>query len=97
MLNFYGRNIVVSEGEEWKRFRKVSNPGFSEVGHIYCCLSNPLVRVDDVLLKRNNRMVWEETQNIVLDLFEHEWGSKKVVTPEDVLKVTVSVSEVIYC
>ncbi|KAJ7290741.1 hypothetical protein C8J57DRAFT_1611988 [Mycena rebaudengoi] len=27
---FFGRNIVASEGDEWKRYRKVSAPAFSE-------------------------------------------------------------------
>ncbi|KAI0064390.1 hypothetical protein BV25DRAFT_316258 [Artomyces pyxidatus] len=27
---FFGRNIVASEGEEWKRFRKIAAPAFSE-------------------------------------------------------------------
>lgn len=31
VLSFYGRNLVASEHEEWKRFRKVSAPSFSEV------------------------------------------------------------------
>jgi cytochrome P450 len=31
LLDMYGSNIVVSEGDEWKRFRKIANPGFSEV------------------------------------------------------------------
>ncbi|PSR70452.1 hypothetical protein PHLCEN_2v13703 [Hermanssonia centrifuga] len=29
-LSFFGRNIVASEGEEWKRYRKVTAPAFSE-------------------------------------------------------------------
>lgn len=30
-LNVFGPNIVSSEGEEWKRYRKISSPAFSEV------------------------------------------------------------------
>ncbi|PSR70451.1 hypothetical protein PHLCEN_2v13702 [Hermanssonia centrifuga] len=29
-LSFFGHNIVASEGEEWKRYRKVTAPAFSE-------------------------------------------------------------------
>ena len=29
-LLFYGNNIVVSEHDEWKRFRKICGPSFSE-------------------------------------------------------------------
>ena len=30
-LAFYGHNIVASEGEEWKKYRKISAPAFSDV------------------------------------------------------------------
>ncbi|KAF8070554.1 cytochrome P450 [Lyophyllum atratum] len=30
ILAFFGRNIVASEGEEWKKFRKISAPAFSD-------------------------------------------------------------------
>ncbi|THH17553.1 hypothetical protein EW146_g3277 [Bondarzewia mesenterica] len=30
ILQFFGRNIVASEGEEWKRYRKITAPAFSE-------------------------------------------------------------------
>ena len=30
-LSFFGHNIVVSEGEEWKKYRKISAPAFSDV------------------------------------------------------------------
>jgi cytochrome P450 len=30
-INLFGDNIVSSEGDEWKRFRKISAPAFSEV------------------------------------------------------------------
>ena len=30
ILMFYGSNVVVTEGEEWKRHRKISAPSFSE-------------------------------------------------------------------
>jgi len=29
-INVYGRNVVTTEGEEWKRHRRVSQPAFSE-------------------------------------------------------------------
>lgn len=32
LLKFFGSNIVASEFDEWKRYRKVSAPAFSEVG-----------------------------------------------------------------
>ena len=30
-LTFFGKNIVASEGEDWKRYRKVTAPAFSDV------------------------------------------------------------------
>ena len=30
-LSFYGPNIVVSEHEEWKKYKKIAAPAFSEV------------------------------------------------------------------
>jgi len=31
VLTIFGTNIVASEGEEWKRYRKIAAPAFSEV------------------------------------------------------------------
>lgn len=36
-LTLYGPNIVASEDEQWKRYRKVSAPSFSEVSSIFYC------------------------------------------------------------
>jgi hypothetical protein len=30
-LIFFGHNIIASEGEEWKKYRKISAPAFSDV------------------------------------------------------------------
>ena len=31
LLTIFGKNILASEGEEWKRYRKIAAPAFSEV------------------------------------------------------------------
>ena len=31
VLNAFGSNIISSEGEEWKKYRKITAPAFSEV------------------------------------------------------------------
>ena len=37
-LLVFGRNIVASEGEEWKRYRTITAPAFSEVRNsCRCC------------------------------------------------------------
>ena len=34
-LNFYGRNIISTEGEEWKKYRKICAPAFNDVSGSY--------------------------------------------------------------
>ncbi|KAJ7461725.1 cytochrome P450 [Mycena galericulata] len=34
-LNFYGDNLVGTEGADWRRHRKVANPAFNEVGNAF--------------------------------------------------------------
>ncbi|KAJ7778095.1 cytochrome P450 [Mycena metata] len=34
-LNFYGDNLVGTEGADWKRHRKVANPAFNETGNAF--------------------------------------------------------------
>lgn len=31
ILKFFGSNVVVTEGEEWRRHRRLTGPSFSEV------------------------------------------------------------------
>ena len=38
VLAVFGKNIVVSEGEEWKKYRKIAAPAFSEVRFERCLL-----------------------------------------------------------
>jgi cytochrome P450 len=35
VIALFGHNIVVSEGEEWKKYRKISAPAFSDVSLPY--------------------------------------------------------------
>ncbi|KAG1823550.1 cytochrome P450 [Suillus subaureus] len=58
VLTFFGDNIIASEGNEWKRYRKIVAPGFSE---------------------RNNRLVWDATTQIMLDLFDTMWAGQEEV------------------
>jgi cytochrome P450 len=39
-LTMFGANIVATEGEEWKKYRKIAAPAFSEV----CIVVNPSPR-----------------------------------------------------
>ena len=56
---------------------------------ISICALRPLAKADT---KRNNRLVWDETVKIMLDLFENVWGEKKEVVYDNVLDMTLPVS-----
>lgn len=71
ILQFFGNNIVASEGEEWKRYRKVSAPAFSE---------------------RNNKLVWDETVKIMLDMFDNLWHNAPQITVDHCVEITLPVS-----
>ncbi|OBZ67576.1 hypothetical protein A0H81_12405 [Grifola frondosa] len=68
VLSFFGSNIVITEGDEWKRQRKIAAPAFSE---------------------RNNKLVWDESVNIVLDLFDNVWGTQDSITVDHIVDLTV--------
>ncbi|KAH7923074.1 cytochrome P450 [Leucogyrophana mollusca] len=71
ILTFFGENIVVSEGEEWKRYRKIVAPAFSD---------------------RNNRLVWEETTRIMLDLFDSAWEGQDSITYDHGVDLTLPIA-----
>ncbi|KAF8161202.1 cytochrome P450 [Crassisporium funariophilum] len=59
VLAFFGPNIVASEGEEWKKYRKICAPAFSD---------------------RNNKLVWNESIQIVEGLFKNVWKDADVIS-----------------
>ncbi|KAF5353914.1 hypothetical protein D9756_007134 [Leucocoprinus leucothites] len=63
VLSFFGYNIVASEGEDWKRYRKISAPAFSE-------RNNKLVW-DETVALMNDLLddVWKNQQEITFALF----------------------------
>lgn len=61
VLAFFGRNIVVSEGDEWKKYRKISAPAFSEK-------NNKLVWDETVsIVEGLFADVWGDKKEIVVD------------------------------
>ncbi|KAI0326146.1 cytochrome P450 [Cubamyces sp. BRFM 1775] len=74
LLAAFGSNILVTEGDVWKRQRKIAAPAFSE---------------------RNNRLVWDETINIVEDMFQNVWGDKDVVEVGHILDMTVGITQLV--
>ncbi|KAJ3923191.1 cytochrome P450 [Lentinula edodes] len=71
VLSFFGDNIVASEGEDWKRYRKIAAPAFSD---------------------RNNKLIWDETVRIILDLFENVWGSQESIVIDHALTITLPIA-----
>ncbi|KAH7909584.1 cytochrome P450 [Hygrophoropsis aurantiaca] len=70
-LASFGNNIVVSEGVEWRRYRKIVAPAFSD---------------------RNNRLAWEETTQIMLDLFNSTWEGQDTITYDHGVDLTLPIS-----
>ncbi|KDR75779.1 hypothetical protein GALMADRAFT_248468 [Galerina marginata CBS 339.88] len=71
ILTFFGRNIVASEGEEWKKYRKISAPAFSD---------------------RNNKLVWDETVQIMVGLFDEVWRDKDEISVHHCVEVTLPIA-----
>jgi hypothetical protein len=77
---------VASEGEEWKKYRKIAAPAFSEVCPEHCSSPNP-----EYCLQKNNKLVWDETIRIMVDMFENVWGDKSEVVVDHCVDVTLPV------
>jgi len=77
---------VASEGEEWKRYRKIAAPAFSEVspelGPSFGSEHDP---------QRNNKLVWDETTRIMMDLFDNVWGDKAEIVVDHCVDITLPV------
>ncbi|KLO13107.1 cytochrome P450 [Schizopora paradoxa] len=67
----FGRNIVGTEGDEWKRHRNIAYPAFSEP---------------------NNKLVWNESVRITMDMIENVWKDAPEVTIEHAAEMTLSLT-----
>ena len=77
---------MASEGEEWKKYRKIAAPAFSEV--LSCVVSS----LDtEYHCQKNYRLVWDETVMIMADLFDNVWGNRSEVVVDHCLDVTLQV------
>jgi hypothetical protein len=87
-LTVFGPNIVASIGEEWKKYRKITAPAFSEVcaGHVTVRLPSP-----EYDRQRNNKLVWDETIRIMNDLFDNVWGDKSEIVVDHCGDITLPV------
>jgi len=70
-LTVFGPNIVASEGEGWKKYRKIAAPAFSE---------------------KNNKLVWDETTLIMMDLFDSVWGDKSEIVVDHCADITLPIT-----
>jgi hypothetical protein len=77
---------VASEGEEWKKYRKIAAPAFSEVCRERCSSPDP-----EYLRQKNTRLVWDETIRIMMDLFENVWGDRSEVVVDHCVDITLPV------
>jgi hypothetical protein len=86
-LTVFGPNIVASDGEEWKKYRKITAPAFSEV----CPELRPSPNLE-YDRQRNNKLVWDETIGIMNDLFDNVWGDRSEVVVDHCVDITLPVS-----
>ena len=77
---------MASEGEEWKKYRKISAPAFSEVCLEHRPSSNP-----EYPCQKNNKLVWDETIQVMMDMFENVWGDRSEVVVDHCVDVTLPV------
>ena len=77
---------MVSEGEEWKKYRKIAAPAFSEV-----CLEFSWLPKSEYDHQRNNKLVWDETTHIMMDLFDNVWGDRSEIVVDHFLDITLPV------
>ena len=77
---------MVSEGEEWKKYRKIAAPAFSEV-----CFELSWLPKSERDFQRNTKLVWDETTRIVMDLFDNVWGDRSEIVVDHFLDITLPV------
>jgi|SRR5712672_1418015 len=82
----FGDNIVASEGAEWKKYRKITAPAFSEV-----CFELCLWHKSEYACQKNHKLVWDETVRIMMDLFDQVWCDRSEIVVDHCLDITLPV------
>ena len=77
---------MASEGEEWKKYKKIAAPAFSEV-----CLGRRSSSNPEYPFKKNNKLVWDETIEIMKDMFDNVWGDRSEVVVDHCVDITLPV------
>jgi hypothetical protein len=86
ILTVFGVNILASEGKEWKKYRKIAAPAFSEVCPDRRQSPNP-----DSHCQKNIKLVWDETIRIMMDMFDNVWGDRSEVVVNHCVDITLPV------
>lgn len=95
LLNVFGKNIVTTEGDEWKHIRKVVAPAFSEVrGVAEIHNTSSRAHFSRASLQRNNRLVWDETTRIMTELFRI-WDKQEDIIYQHGVDLTLPVRFII--
>ena len=80
---------MTCEGEEWRKYRKICAPTFSDV-RIYVRLV-AVSNLKSYVCQRNNKLVWDETVKIMNGLFNEVWAGKDVISLDHAVEITLPV------
>ncbi|PPQ79631.1 hypothetical protein CVT25_003216 [Psilocybe cyanescens] len=80
VLSFYGDNIVASEGEQWKKYRKI-------------CKLIEFWAFDlfELIPISRSALVWDETVDVVRGLCDDHWEGRKVIEVDNFVDISLSV------
>ena len=73
--------------QEWKRYRKISAPAFSEVSILTCGSEFNML----IYRKSNNKLVWDESVRVLQDMIDNVWKHADTVSVDHALEMTVPV------
>ena len=82
---------MTCEGEEWKKYRKISAPAFSDVRIDVRFVLGSLIDWRFYFCQRNNKLVWDETIKIMNGLFDEVWAGEDVISLDHTLEITLAV------
>ena len=77
---------MASEGENWKKYRKITAPAFSEVCPEHRSLPDP-----ERHYQKKTKLVWDETIRTTMDMFDSVWGDSSEIVVDHCLDITLPV------
>jgi cytochrome P450 len=84
MLDLFGRNVLTTEGKEWRRHRKISSPSFSEK-------NNYMVHEETVSAVKMMFEAWEEDAKIRQGLDVDGGAGVVINTSRDMMHLALTV------